>query len=88
MRTSTRAGSSVGRASALQAGGRRFKPCSAHHGGVVQFWLERRPVTPEVASSSLVVPAKYIKGFSILLGPFFIPILNFPTLFPTYGAII
>ncbi len=26
-------------------------------GGVVQFWLERRPVTPEVASSSLVVPA-------------------------------
>ena len=27
------------------------------HGGVVQFWLERRPVTPEVASSSLVVPA-------------------------------
>ena len=27
------------------------------YGDVVQFWLERRPVTPEVASSSLVVPA-------------------------------
>ena len=58
-----RAGSSVGRASALQAEGHRFKPCSAYHqkrknnGRVVQFWLERRPVTPEVASSSLVAPA-------------------------------
>ena len=56
-----RAGSSVGRASALQAEGHRFKPCSAYHGGVVQFWLERRPVTPEVASSSLVAPAIFIK---------------------------
>ena len=25
---------------------------------VAQFWLEHRPVTPEVASSSLVYPAK------------------------------
>ena len=27
-------------------------------GVVAQFWLEHRPVTPEVASSSLVYPAK------------------------------
>jgi hypothetical protein len=27
-------------------------------GDVVQFWLERRPVTPEVAGSSPVVPAR------------------------------
>ena len=31
-------------------------------GGVVQFGLERRPVTPEVASSSLVAPAIIITG--------------------------
>ena len=30
---------------------------------VAQFWLEHRPVTPEVASSSLVYPA--IKHFSL-----------------------
>ena len=30
---------------------------------VAQFWLEHRPVTPEVASSSLVYPAK--KTFSL-----------------------
>jgi hypothetical protein len=28
-----------------------------YQGDVVQFWLERRPVTPEVAGSSPVVPA-------------------------------
>ncbi len=27
------------------------------HGGVAQFWLERRPVKPEVAGSSPVTPA-------------------------------
>lgn len=32
-------------------------------GVVAQFWLEHRPVTPEVASSSLVYPA--IKHFSL-----------------------
>ena len=55
------AGSSVGRAPALQAGGHRFEPCSAYHigrpRGRSSVWLERRPVTPEVASSSLVGPA-------------------------------
>ena len=73
------AGSSVGRASALQAEGHRFKPCSAHHffidarpetvyirnlqiRGRSSVWLERRPVTPEVASSSLVAPAIFIKA--------------------------
>ena len=32
-------------------------------GVVAQFWLEHRPVTPEVASSSLVYPAT--KRFSL-----------------------
>ncbi len=31
-------------------------------GDVVQFWLERRPVTPEVAGSSPVVPAIFLVG--------------------------
>jgi hypothetical protein len=62
---------------ALQAGGHRFKSCSAYHGDVVQCWLERRPVTPEVASSSLVVPARYIKGFRKLRDPFFLRVSNF-----------
>ena len=32
--------------------------------------LERRPVTPEVASSSLVAPATYIKGLAKFAKPF------------------
>lgn len=32
------------------------------NGIVVQFGLERRPVTPEVASSSLVGPANFTIG--------------------------
>ena len=39
-------------------------------GGVVQFWLERRPVTPEVASSSLVVPASNFKHLQCFIKPF------------------
>ena len=34
-------------------------------------WLERRPVTPEVASSILVAPAILDKGFRIFPKPFF-----------------
>ena len=83
------AGSSAGRAPALQAGGHRFKPCSAYHfimewrggsypaakiniRGRSSAWLERRPVTPEVASSILVAPANIIKGLADFGGPFFI----------------
>ena len=33
-------------------------------------WLERRPVTPEVASSNLVVPASYIRGLAEQANPF------------------
>ena len=40
-------------------------------GGVAQLWLERRPVTPEAASSSLVVPANDIKGLGVVARPFF-----------------
>ena len=40
---SGRAGSSVGRASALQAGGHRFKPCSAHPTFGVVVQLVRTP---------------------------------------------
>ncbi len=63
-----RAGSSVGRALPLQGRGHGFDPCSAYHSprftlrGRSSAWLERLPVTQEVASSSLVDPAK-IKGF-------------------------
>ncbi len=32
-------------------------PTNKTTGVVAQFWLEHRPVTPEVASSSLVYPA-------------------------------
>ena len=32
-------------------------------GGVAQFWLERRPVKPEVASSSLVTPAILMEAY-------------------------
>ena len=61
--------SSVGRAPALQAGGHWFEPSSDHHlrkiwfiysrhpVGVQLSWLERWPVTPEVAGSSPVTPA-------------------------------
>ena len=51
--------SSVGRAPALQAGGHRFKSYCDHHfyWGCSSVWLERLPVTQEVASSSLVTPA-------------------------------
>ncbi len=33
-----------------------------HFWGRSSAWLERRPVTPEVASSILVAPANYNKG--------------------------
>ena len=64
--------SSVGRAPALQAGGHWFEPSSDHHFknfilrqnlylsmGAQLSWLERWPVTPEVAGSSPVAPAIY-----------------------------
>ena len=43
-------------------------------GVVAQFWLEHRPVTPEVASSSLVYPAKktFERGSFLLFHPFFL----------------
>ena len=49
---------------------------------VAQFWLEHRPVTPEVASSSLVYPAKkdlHSKVFFVYLSSFkesFLPKFN------------
>ena len=50
--------SSVGRASALQAGGHRFEPCILHSKifSLVLWssWLGRLPVTQEITSSSLV----------------------------------
>ena len=61
-----RAGSSVGRALPLQGRGHGFDPCSAYHSirctlrGRSSAWLERLPVTQEVASSSLVDPAIYL----------------------------
>ena len=45
-------------------------------GDVVQFWLERRPVTPEVASSSLVVPAKFRKRLSETVTSFLLMAYN------------
>ena len=47
-------------------------PVPPTKGGVVQFWLERRPVTPEVASSSLVVPAIEKTRVTLIRSPFFI----------------
>ncbi len=44
----------------------RYRPLPKNRkrfGVVAQFWLEHRPVTPEVASSSLVYPAN--KTFSL-----------------------
>ncbi len=52
--------SSVGRASALQAEGHRFEPCTLH----LNYWfhglvgLGRLPVTQEITSSSLVGTVK------------------------------
>ena len=40
--------------------------------GCSSVWLERLPVTQEVASSSLVTPATIFKAFSILLKAFFL----------------
>ena len=51
----------MGRASVLHAGGQRFESPTAQAllfvRGRSSAWLERWPVTPEVASSSLVGPA-------------------------------
>ncbi len=62
---STRAVSSVGRAHPLQGWGHKFESCTAHQSivelqgmrGRSSVWLERVPVTHEVAGSSPVVPA-------------------------------
>ena len=65
------AGSSVGRALALQARGHRFKPCSAYHlfsnGVVVQHGLTRLPVTQEIAGSNPVDPAIANHNFQIYI---------------------
>ena len=64
-----RAGSSVGGALPLQGRGHGFEPRSAYHSiryilrGRSSAWLERLPVTQEVASSSLVDPAIYLLLF-------------------------
>ena len=57
--------SSVGRAPALQAGGHRFKPCSAHHFGpfiksaeLSSSGLGHMPVTHEIAGSNPVSSAR------------------------------
>ncbi len=52
--------SSVGRAPALQAGCRRFKPVIAHHINSLELWcsgLTYRPVTPRIAGSTPVSSA-------------------------------
>ena len=50
----------------IECGGRTghcdLVDCVMRKGIVVQFGLERRPVTPEVASSSLVDPANISSG--------------------------
>ena len=52
--------SSAGRASALQAEGHRFEPYCSHHTARQFSWLERRPVTAEVESSSLFRVAIFV----------------------------
>lgn len=63
------------RAAALQAAGQRFESVIAHTNfwGGSSIWLEHRPVTPEVASSSLVYPVKspLFRGFFFYI-PFFL----------------
>ncbi len=65
----------LARAPASHAGGHRFESCSAHHfvrdlgkrriGGMGEWprGLGRWPVTPEVAGSNPVSPAKYLLLF-------------------------
>ena len=51
--------SSVGRASRLHREGHRFESFTAHQWGCSSVWLERLPVTQEVAGSSPVTPATF-----------------------------
>ena len=59
--------SSVGRASRLHRGGQRFESFTAHQRGCSSVWLERLPVTQEVAGSSPVTPAIYVNNYYQLL---------------------
>ena len=61
----------MGRASVLHAGGQRFESPTAQacfvEWGRSSAWLERWPVTPEVASSSLVGPAIFFTIASVTM---------------------
>ena len=57
--------SSVGRASRLHREGHRFESFTAHQWGCSSVWLERLPVTQEVAGSSPVTPATIDNRFQL-----------------------